>query len=136
VCDQGVVGDGVGIDGAIVIVILGGNSPLGSVELLFQVTSVGLLLLPSEGGGTLTRTTLVKGLARSSHGGEESLLLSMRGSHDGLSHGRDVVLLPLSGSGGGLLLLGREVGGDAHHGQQDGGGGGGGRRRNIGLGQR
>jgi hypothetical protein len=90
------------------------------------VTSVVLLLLPSEGGSTLTRTTLVKDLARSSHSGEESLLLSMHGSQCGLSHGRDVVLLPLSGSGGGLLLLGREVGGDAHHGQQDGGGGGGG----------
>jgi hypothetical protein len=27
VCDQGGVGDGVGVDGAIVIVVLGGNSP-------------------------------------------------------------------------------------------------------------
>jgi hypothetical protein len=77
------------------------------------VTSVGLLLHPSEGGGTLVRTGLVQGLARNSHG-DESLLLSLCVSCGSLNHGHSVVLLPLGG-GGSLLLLDREVGGDTHH---------------------
>jgi hypothetical protein len=44
---------GVGIDGAIIVVVLGDRDPLGSGELLFQVAGDGLLLLPSEGGGAL-----------------------------------------------------------------------------------
>jgi hypothetical protein len=47
---EGGVGVGASIDGAIVVVVLGKHDPLGSGELLFQVTSDGLLLLPSEGG--------------------------------------------------------------------------------------
>jgi hypothetical protein len=129
------VGVGASIDGSIVVIVLGDNYPLDSGEMLFQVMSIGLLLLPIKGGGMLTRTGLIHGLAHSSHDSEESLLLSRHGSHDGLSHGR-ILLLPLSG-GGGLLLLGREVGGDACHGQQDRGSwGGGGQQRTLGLGQR
>jgi hypothetical protein len=79
---------------------------------------------------------LVQGLACSRHDGEETLLLSLRGSRGGLSHGRRVILLPLH-SGGNLLLLGREVGGDAHRDQEDAGGwGGGGWQQTLGLGQR
>jgi hypothetical protein len=44
----------VDVDGAIVIIVLGDRDPLGSDELLFQVTSNDLLLLPSEGGSVLT----------------------------------------------------------------------------------
>jgi hypothetical protein len=121
--NQGGVGVGASVEGAIVAVVLEDNDLLSSGELLFRVTSVGLLFLPSEGGGTLVRTGLVQGLAHS--------------SHDGMRHGHSVVLLPLSDDGGDLLLLGREVGGDARHGLEDGGGwGGGGRRRTLGLGQR
>jgi hypothetical protein len=47
---EGSVGVGTSVDGAIVIVALGNRDPLGCGELLFQVTSDGLLLL-SEGGG-------------------------------------------------------------------------------------
>jgi hypothetical protein len=62
-----------------------------------------------------------------SHGGDESLLLSVRGSGGGLSHGRGVLLLPLGGSGGrdgggSLLLVDGEVGGAARHDRQDSGG--------------
>jgi hypothetical protein len=79
------------------------RDPLGSGELLFQVMGDdGLLLLPSEGGGALKRPCLVQGLACSSHGSDESLLLSMRGS--------DVILLPLGGGGGLLPIDGGEVG--------------------------
>jgi hypothetical protein len=103
--DEGGVGVGAGVDGAIVIVILGDHNPLGSGELLFQVTSDGLLLLPSEG-----------------HSSDESFLLLVRGSGGGFSRGRGVVLLPLSGGGRGrgrdsLLLIGGEVGGAARHGR-------------------
>jgi hypothetical protein len=59
------------------------------------VTGDGLLLFPSESGGTFARPCLVQGLACGSHGGDESLLLSVRGSDGGLSRGRGVVLLPL-----------------------------------------
>jgi hypothetical protein len=49
VCGEGgVVAD---VDGAIIIVVLGKRDPLGNGELLFQVMSDGLLLLPSKGGG-------------------------------------------------------------------------------------
>jgi hypothetical protein len=45
---EGSTGVGAGIDGAIIVVILGGHDLLGSGELLFQVTGDDLLLLPSE----------------------------------------------------------------------------------------
>jgi hypothetical protein len=123
---EGSVRVGADIDGAIVVVILGNRDPLGSGELLFQVTGDGLLLFPSKGGGTFTRPCLVQGLACGSHGGDESLLLSVRGSGGGLSRGCGVILLPL-GSGGGsrdgsLLLVNGEVGGAARHDRQHGGG--------------
>jgi hypothetical protein len=60
---EGGVGVGADVDGAIIVVILEKRDPLCSGELLFQVTSDGLLLLPSEGGGVLTRPCLVQGLA-------------------------------------------------------------------------
>jgi hypothetical protein len=82
----------------IVIVVLGDHDPLGSNELLFQMMGYGLLLFLSEGDD------LVQGLACSSHGGNESSLLLMRGSC------------------GGLLLIDGEVGGAAQHGRQHGGG--------------
>jgi hypothetical protein len=122
---EGSVGVGADIDGAIVVVVLGNRDPLGSGELLFQVTGDGLLLFPSEGGGAFARPCLIQGLACGSHGGDESLLLSVRGSGGGLSCGRCVVLLPLGGGGsrdGGLLLVDGEVGGAARHDRQDGGG--------------
>jgi hypothetical protein len=50
---------GADVDGAIIVVILGDRDPLGSGELLFQVTRDGLLLLPSEGSGALARQCLV-----------------------------------------------------------------------------
>jgi hypothetical protein len=56
---QGNVRVGAGIDGAIVIVVLGDRDPLGSGELLFQETDNGLLLLIREGGGVLTRPGLI-----------------------------------------------------------------------------
>jgi hypothetical protein len=134
---EGGVGVGAGVGGAVVVVILGNHYPLGSGELLFRVTGDGLLLFPSEGDGALTRPCLVQGLACGSHGGDESLLLSVRGSGGGLSRGRGVVLLPLGYGGGrdgdgGLLLIDGEVGGAARHDRQDGGGW----RRTLGLGQR
>jgi hypothetical protein len=46
----------------------------------------------------------------------------MRGSYGGLSRGRDVLLLPLSGGDSDLLLVDGEVGGYARHGRQDDGG--------------
>jgi hypothetical protein len=127
VCGEGSVGVGADIDGANVIVVLGNRDPLGSSELLLQVTGDGFLLFPSEGGGAFARPCLVQGLACGSHDGDESLLLLVRGSGGGLSRGRDVVLLPLGGSGGGshdggLLLINGEVGGAARHDRQDGGG--------------
>jgi hypothetical protein len=112
---EGGIGVGTDVDGVVVIIVLGDNDPLGSGELLFQVMSDDLLLLPSDGGSTLMHMGLIQGLAYNSHDGDESLLLSLRGSH-----GRGVVL-PLS-SGGGLLLIDREVGGAARHGRQDDGG--------------
>jgi hypothetical protein len=44
------VGVAAGVDGGIIVVILGDHDPLGSGELLFQVMDDGLLLLQSEGG--------------------------------------------------------------------------------------
>jgi hypothetical protein len=102
--------------------VLGDHDPLGSGELLLQVMSDGLLLLPNEGGGMLAHPDLIQGLMFGSHDSDESLLLSLRGSDDDLRHGRGVLLLPLSG-GSGLLLVDGEVGGVARHGRQDGGGG-------------
>jgi hypothetical protein len=95
--------------------------------VLFDVTSGDLLLLPSEGNSTLTRTGLVQGLAWGSHNNDESLLLSLHDSRGGLSHSRGIILLPLSD--GDLLLVNGEVGGATHH-------GGGGQRRTLGLGRR
>jgi hypothetical protein len=96
---EGNVGVGAGVDGAIIVVTLWDRDFLGSSELLFQVMGDGLLLLPSKGGGALTRPSrarpsLIQGLAC--------------GSHD-------------NGSGG-LLLVDEEVGGAAWHGRQDNGG--------------
>jgi hypothetical protein len=79
----------------------------------------GLLLLRSDGGGALTHSGLIQGLACGSYSGDERLLHSLRGSRDDLSH--DVVHLPLS-DGGGMLLIDREVGCAARHSRQDGGG--------------
>jgi hypothetical protein len=119
---EGGIGVGVGIDGAIIVVVLGDRDPLGSGELLFQVTSDDLLLLPSESGGTLTRPCLFQGLACGSHDSDESLLLSVRGSGDSLSHGRGVVFLPLSSGSGLFSVDDGEVGVATWHGRQDGGG--------------
>jgi hypothetical protein len=107
---EGGVGVGAGNDGAVVVIFLRDRDPLGSGELLFQVTGDGLLL--NEGGGALARPCVVQGLACDSHGSDESLLFSMRGSSGSLSHSRGVVLLPIGcGSGDGLLPVdGGEVG--------------------------
>jgi hypothetical protein len=113
---------GAGVNRAIIVIVLGDHNPLGSGELLFQVMGDGLLLLPSEDGGGLTRPCLDQGLVCGNHGGNESLLFSVRDSGGGLSHGSDIVLLPLGGGGGGLLLIDGEVGGAAQYGRQDGGG--------------
>jgi hypothetical protein len=59
VCSEGGIGVGGGVDGAIVIVILGKRDPLGNGALLFQVMSDDFLLLPSEGGGVIARPSLV-----------------------------------------------------------------------------
>jgi hypothetical protein len=121
---EGGLGVGASVDGAIVVIVLGDREPLGSGELLFQMMDDVLLLLPSDGGGALARPGLVQGLTCGSHGGDESILLWMAGSGGGLSCGRGVILLPLSGEGGrsgGLLLINGEVGGAAQHGRQDSG---------------
>jgi hypothetical protein len=113
---EGSIEVGADIDRAIIVVVLGNRDPLGSDELLFQVTGDGLLLFPNKGGGAFARPYLVQGLACGNHGGDESLLLSVRGRGGGLSRGRGVLLLPLGGGGGdsrdgGLLLIDGEVGG-------------------------
>jgi hypothetical protein len=116
---EGGVGVGVSVIGVIVIIILRKCDPLGSSELLLQVISDGLLLLPSEGGGALTLLCLIQGLACGSHSSDESLLLLVCGSDGSLSHSRGVILLPLgSGDGGhgGLFVIdGGEVGVAARH---------------------
>jgi hypothetical protein len=61
VCGEGSVGVGADVDGVIIVVILEKRDPLCSGELLFQVTSDDLLLLPSKGGGVLMRLCLVQG---------------------------------------------------------------------------
>jgi hypothetical protein len=114
------VGVAVGVDGGIIVVILGDHDPLGSGELLFQVMDDGLLLLQSEGGERAC-PCVVQGLACSSHDSDESLLLSVCGSGGGLSR-RGVVLLTLGGVNGLLPVNGREVGVTVRHGRQDGGG--------------
>jgi hypothetical protein len=117
---EGGIRVGAGVDRAIVIVVLGDQDPLGSGELLFQVTGDGLLLFSSEGGGALARPCLIQGLLCGSHGGDKSLLLPVRGSDGGLSRGRGIVLLPIGGSGddrGSLFLIDGEVGGAAQHGR-------------------
>jgi hypothetical protein len=116
------VGVGAGVDGAIVVVVLRDRDPLGSNELLFQVMGIGLLLFPSKGGDTLTHPCLIQGLACDSHDSDESLLLSVHDSNNGLSRDCGVILLPLGGDGCGLLLIDREVGAATRHGRQDNGG--------------
>jgi hypothetical protein len=59
VCDEGGIGVRAGVDGVIVIVILGKRDPLGGGEVQFQVMRNGLLLLSSEGSGVLTRPCLI-----------------------------------------------------------------------------
>jgi hypothetical protein len=122
--DEGGVGVAANVDRAIVIiVILGDRDSLCSGELLFQVTGDGILLLLNEGGNALAHSSLIQGLACDNHNGDESFLLLVHGSDDGLSHG--VVHLPLSGGSdrdGSLLLIDGEVGGATWHGRQDGGG--------------
>jgi hypothetical protein len=120
--NKGGVGVGAGVDGAVIIIVLGKHDPLGSSELLFQVTSDILLLLPSEGGGALMCPCLIQGLVCGSHGSDESLLLSVHGSASGLSHDRGVILLPLGGLRGLLPIDGGEVGVAARHSRQDIGG--------------
>jgi hypothetical protein len=56
---EGSVGVGAGVDGAIVVVVLRKRHPLGNSELLLQVTSDSILLLPSEGGDALARPCLI-----------------------------------------------------------------------------
>jgi hypothetical protein len=123
---EGSIGVGADFNRAIIIVVLGDRDPLGSGELLFQVTGDGLLLLPSEGSSALTCPCLTQGLACDSHSNDESILLSVCSSSDGLSHDYDIVLLPLGGGcgdGGGLLPVdGGEVGVATQHDQQEGGG--------------
>jgi hypothetical protein len=123
---EGGVRVGAGVDRAIIIIVLGDHNPLGNDELLFQVMGDGILRLPSEDGGALVRLGIVQGLACGIHGGDESLLLSVRGSGGGLSHDHDVILLRLSDvdsrDGDILLLVDGGVGGAAQHGQQDGDG--------------
>jgi hypothetical protein len=97
---EGGIGVGAGVDGVIIVIVLGDHDPLRNNELLFQVMSDGLLLLPSEGSGALTRPCLIWGLACSRHGSDESLLLSVRSSNSGLSHSHGIILLPLGGGGG------------------------------------
>jgi hypothetical protein len=132
VCGEGGIGVAADVDGVIVVVILGYHDPLGSSELLFQVTGEGLLLLPREGGDALMCPCLIQSLVCGSHGDNESLLLSVRVSGGSLSRGRGVILLPLGG-GGDLLLVDGEVEGAAWYGRQDSGGGW---RRTLELGQR
>jgi hypothetical protein len=110
---EGGIGVGAGVDGSIF---------LGSGELLFLVTDDDLLLLPSKSGDALVCPRLIQGLACSSYGSNESLLLSMRSSGDGLSRDGGVILLPLGGGGSrddDLLLIDGEVVGAA---RQDRGG--------------
>jgi hypothetical protein len=104
-CGEGGVGVGASVDGAIIIVILGDHDPLGSGDLLFQLMNDSLLARPC----------LIQGPACGSHGSNESLLLSVRGSGGGLSRSRGVILLPLGGGGG-------DVGVAVRHGRQDGDG--------------
>jgi hypothetical protein len=80
------------------------------------VTDDDFLLLPSEGSIALVHPSLIQDIACDSHGGDESPLLSVRGSDGCLGRGCDVILLPLSG---GLLLIDGEVGGATWH--DDGG---------------
>jgi hypothetical protein len=100
----------------------------------------GLLLLPSKDGGVYARSCLIQGLACCSHGSDESLLLSVCGSSDGLSrgHGHGVVLLPLDGGGGDLLPIDNAEVGVAVSmvSKTVMVRGGGGQRRTLGLGQR
>jgi hypothetical protein len=56
---EGGIRVGADVNGAIIIIILGDRDPLGSGELLFQVTGDDLLLFPSEGSGVLVRPCLI-----------------------------------------------------------------------------
>jgi hypothetical protein len=57
--DEGGVGVGASVDGAIIVVVLGDHDPLGSGGLPFQVMGDGLLLLSREGGGVLACPCLI-----------------------------------------------------------------------------
>jgi hypothetical protein len=59
---EGGIRVGAGIDGAVVIIILGDSDPLDSSKLLFQVTDNGLLLLSSKGGSMPARPGLIQGV--------------------------------------------------------------------------
>jgi hypothetical protein len=119
---EGGVEVGADIDGVIVVIILGDRDPLGSGEILFQVTSDGLLLLLDEDGGTLAHPCLIQSLARGSHSNNESLLLPVHGSGSGLSRGRDIIVLPLGGGCDGLLPIDSgEVRVAGRYGRQNGG---------------
>jgi hypothetical protein len=64
---EGGIEVGASVDRA--IIVLGDCNPLGSDELLFQVTDDGLLLLSNDGNGALARPCLMQGLACGSRGG-------------------------------------------------------------------
>jgi hypothetical protein len=67
---------------------------------------------------------LLEGLACSSHGGEEGLLLPLCGYYGGLGRGSSILLRSLHSDGGDLLLLECEtgVGAGASAGHSQGGG--------------
>jgi hypothetical protein len=56
---KGSVGVRAGVDGVIVVIVLGDRDPLGSGELLFQVMSDGLLIFLSKGNGVLVCSCLI-----------------------------------------------------------------------------
>jgi hypothetical protein len=57
--DEGDIEVGDGVKGAVIIIILGDCDLLDNGDLLFQVMSDVLLLLPSEGGSMLTQMNLI-----------------------------------------------------------------------------
>jgi hypothetical protein len=87
------------------------------------VTGDGLFLLSSEGSNTLARSCLIQGPTCGSHG-RDVLLIPLGGSGDGGGCGGGGDLLPVDNG---------EVGVAARHGRQDGGGGW---RRTLELGQK
>jgi hypothetical protein len=57
--DEGDIEVGDDVEGAVVIIVLGDCDLLDNGDLLFQVMSDVLLLLPSEGGSMLTQMNLI-----------------------------------------------------------------------------